>query len=192
MLLAKLRKQQEDERIAKAEADRVEADRLRTENERLRIEAAKKEAEVQAERDRVNRELQVAEAKAAAERAIEQKKLADAQAEIKKLEVEKENIKASQFPLTDVSIQYDINSRNMQAISNQISDQIINTGEWVKNNCEPNIVNDPIILIINRIDGLKIVVDYDDALIQFDENNTPYVHLNGKVYHLALVEDQNA
>lgn len=63
----------EEERIAAAKAAEEERERVRIENERLKAEAAAREAEMKAERERVAKERAEAEAKAAAERrAIEE------------------------------------------------------------------------------------------------------------------------
>lgn len=58
----------EEERIAAAKAAEEERERVRIENERLKAEAAAREAEMKAERERVAKERAESEAKAAAER----------------------------------------------------------------------------------------------------------------------------
>ena len=64
---------EEQERIERERKDAEERERIRQENERLKAEAAAREAEMQAERERVAKERAEADAKAAAERrAIEE------------------------------------------------------------------------------------------------------------------------
>jgi hypothetical protein len=70
--LRKLRQEweqrEEQERIERERKEAEERERIRLENERLKAEAAAREAEMQAERERVAKERALAEAKAAAER----------------------------------------------------------------------------------------------------------------------------
>ena len=78
----------EAERIAKEKADAEEAERIAKENERLRIEAEKREKEIQQERQRIEAERKLAEGKAAKEREIQEQKLKAEREEKERLEAE--------------------------------------------------------------------------------------------------------
>jgi len=65
----------EKARLAQIEADRIEQERIRQENAKLKIEAEKREKELAKEREKIAKENAIREAKLAKERAEQQKKL---------------------------------------------------------------------------------------------------------------------
>lgn len=88
----------EAERLAKEKADKEEQERIRLENEKLKIEALKRETEINAERLKAEAEKKAIEEKARKEKeaADKARKLSEqkAEAEKKKLLAEQEKLKA--------------------------------------------------------------------------------------------------